>query len=368
MPAGPDRSALATRADAGARLGRRRLLLAGAAAAIAACSGGQRSPDAKPRAAPPHATPPRAARPVELWSAFDLPADDPRSRELSGIAWDAEARVLWAVHDARPSIVALVPDRSLRTWTLGETVELAIEGPLDLEGVVVVPGGFIVCSEKGPRIVEVDRAGRFRRDLALPPRLAGARRNKSLESLTLSPSGRYLFTATETALTRDGATATRSGGARVRIVRLALDERGGEVSEHTYETDAAPHDDGDWGVSDLAALDDTRLLVLERGWAPGYGNTVRIYETALDPRASSAGLETLTTTSPALAKTLLVDLATLPAGGLPAPKQAQPTPLLDNYEGLALGPELPDGRATLLLVSDDNGRADQFARVLVLAL
>ncbi|MBX3264720.1 MAG: esterase-like activity of phytase family protein [Labilithrix sp.] len=365
LPTSPPTSA-AARPGVEGRVGRRGFLLSSAAAAISACSGGR--PAATTRPAPPAPPTVDAPRSVELWSAFDLPAGDPRSRELSGIAWDAEARVLWAVHDESPAVVALIPDRDLRAWRFGETVALEIDGPVDLEGVALLPDGFIVCSEKGPRIIELDRAGRFRRDLALPARLRGARRNKSLESLSLSPSGRFLFTTTETTLKSDGAKATPRAGARVRIVRLDLDDADGAPSEHAYATDPVPHDTGDWGVSDLAALDDARLLVLERGWSRGHGNTVRVYETALDPRASCAETEALSPESRALGKTLVVDLAKLCAAGLPEPKQPQPTPLLDNFEGLALGPTLPDGRATLLLVSDDNGRADQFARVVVLTL
>ena len=359
------------RPDARRLVGRRELLLSGAAAALAAaCSGGQQA-NADARLARPVATAPLtppACSPtaVELWSAFDLPAGDPRCRELSGIAWDAKEGVLWAVHDETPSVVALIPDRELRTWRIGETVELEIGGRVDLEGLAIVPDGFIVCSEKGPRIIELDRAGRFVRDIALPPHFVTARKNKRLESLTVSPSGRYLFTTTEAALERDGEVASARAGTRVRIVRM--NRSSGEVSEHTYETDPVPYDDGDWGVSDLAALDDSALLVLERGWSKGHGNTVRVYRTALDPRASCTGVEALDHTSPALAKTLRVDLSTLVVGGLPKPKQPQATPLLDNFEGLALGPPLLDGRRSLLMVSDDNGHSDQFARVLVLAL
>lgn len=354
--------------DARRLVGRRELLLSGAAAALAAACSGGRQPSAEARLARPMTPAPPACSPppVELWSSFDLPTGDPRCRELSGIAWDAKEGALWAVHDESPSIVALIPDRELRTWRLGETVELEIEGRVDLEGLAIVPEGFIVCSEKGPRIIELDRGGRFVRDIALPPHFVTARQNKSLESLTVSPSGRYLFTTTEAALERDGEVASARAGTRVRIVRM--NRSNGDASEHVYETDPVPYDDGDWGVSDLAALDDSVLLVLERGWSKGRGNTVRVYQTALDPRASCTGVDALERSSPALAKTLRVDLSKLVAGGLPKPKQPQATPLLDNFEGLALGPPLLDGRRSLLMVSDDNGHPDQFARVLVLAL
>jgi hypothetical protein len=87
-----------------------------------------------------------------------------------------------------------------------------------------------------------------------------------------------------------------------------------------------------------------------------------------DPKASCLDSPSLAADTPTLAKKLVVDLAKLPAVGLPAAKQQQDSPLLDNFEGMTLGPRLPDGRRTILVMSDDNGRSDQFARILVLAL
>lgn len=342
------------------RFGRRELLRGAAAVGLAACS-------ASPRPGP--VGPPRLEGAVSLWSWFDLPAEDPRSRELSGIAWDGATRTLWAVQDETPRIVALRPDDDLRSWRFGETVDVTASGPLDLEGIAVVPGGFLVCSEDGPRILEVDRQGALRRELTLPARLRDARQNKSLESLAMSPTGRYLFTTSEAALAGDGAMATRAEGTRVRILRLArgIDRSDSEVSEHVYATDPALRDGGDHGVSELAALGDDELLVLERGWLKGAGNTVRIYRATLNERASCLGLATLPAGGPSLEKTLVADLSRLAVSGLPPPKQPQASPILDNYEGLAVGPHLRDGRSTLILASDDNGRSDQVARILVLA-
>lgn len=311
------------------------------------------------------------SREIELWSWFDLPAADPRSRELSGIGWDEKTGALWAVQDEVPSIVRLNPDPGLRTWAFGETVTVGVDGPVDLEGLVVLPDGFIVCSEVGPRILEVDRSGRLRREIGLHPRFREARTNKSLESLTLSPSGRYLFTTTEIALGRDGDRATVERGTRVRIVRLSRGPSGDctEASEHVYETDRAPFDGCDLGVADLCALGDDELLVLERGFTQGFGNTIRIYHVTLDGRASCMDVDELSPALPTLEKTLRVDLGKLGgAAGLPPPKQPQPSAVLDNYEGLTVGPRLPDGRSTLILVSDDNQRSNQVARILVLAV
>lgn len=306
--------------------------------------------------------------PVALWSFFDLPDGDSRSRELSGASWDPKRNVLWVVQDESPRIVELVPNSELQSWSFGETLPLEIDGPVDLEGLVVLPDGFIVCSEDGPRVIEVDRRGRFRREHPIPDRFRAARSNASLESLTLSPSGTYLFTTTEAALSSDGKTATIHAGTRVRILRIHT--KTGAISEHAYMTDPLPFEDGDWGVADLAALGDDAVLVLERGWAKGHGNTARIYHVSLDESASCSTIDELPSGMPTLAKRRIADLGQIDVGasGLPTPKQPQQSPLLDNYEGITVGPRLRDGRRTLLVVSDDNGRECQVARIVVLAL
>lgn len=326
-------------------------------AALSGCSSEQ-----KPQLRSPPPRPIGGA--VSVWSFFDLP-DDPRSKELSGICWDGVTRTLWAVQDEAPRIVALRPDDDLQRWVFAESVDVSVSGPLDLEGLVVIPEGFIVCSEDGPRIVEIDRRGTLRSEIHVPARFRDARSNKSLESLTMSPNGRYLYTTSEAALERDGAMATQAEGTRVRILRLERNK--GEVSEHAYATDPALRDGGDHGVSDLCALSDDELLVLERGWMKGAGNTARIYRVTLDDGASCLGQAALGAATPTLRKTLVADLAALTASGLPPPKQPQANPILDNYEGLTIGPVLVDGRPTILMVSDDNGRTDQVARILVLA-
>ena len=51
-------------------------------------------------------------------------------------------------------------------------------------------------------------------------------------------------------------------------------------------------------------------------------------------------------------KTLLLNLSTL------APRLSPALARLENFEALAFGPTLPTARRTLLIVSDDNFRAD----------
>lgn len=342
---------------------RRELLLGGAAVVLGACAA-KVGPSPLAGSIAAASTPSRG---VELHSWFDLPRDDPRSRELSGLAWDAKRGVLWAVQDEAASIVSLVPSADLRSWRFGETITVDVDGPVDLEGLVVLDDGFILSSEDGPRVIEVDRRGRFRREIPLPPRLRDARQNRSLESLTASPDGRWLFTTTEAALTVDGEKASAERGTRVRIHRMERNHEGAVgTTEHVYETDPAPYANGDWGVADMAALSDDELLVLERGWAKGHGNTARIYHTSLADHASCSLFEPIAGSASALRKTLRCDVGNLHCPGLPPAKQLQASPLLDNYEGIAIGPRLAAGRASVIIVSDDNGHDNQFARICVL--
>ena len=41
---------------------------------------------------------------------------------------------------------------------------------------------------------------------------------------------------------------------------------------------------------------------------------------------------------------------------------------IDNIEGMTFGPSLPDGRNTLIIVSDNNFSAGQFTQFILLAL
>jgi len=304
---------------------------------------------------------------VDVWSCFDLPRDDSRSRELSGIAWHEETRTLWAVQDELASIVPIRPDDSLKTWTFGEAIKLDVSGPVDLEGIAITRDGFLLASEAGPRIIEVDRTGRYRRDLTPPAKYMEALHNRSFESLSLDPDKAVLYTTSETALPRDDGAAKDGSGARIRIMRKDL--ASGVVTEHAYAADAVVTGGGDYGVSDLAAIATDDLFVLERGYRKGIGNSIRIYRVDLtDPGSLCQAVDQLSSEAPVLSKTLVVDLSKLPSILASTPKQPQVTPLMENYEGIAIGPRLPDGRRSLVLVSDDNGSAKQTARVLTLAL
>lgn len=171
----------------------------------------------------------------------------------------------------------------------------------------------------------------------------GPRRNSTLEGLTLTPDGRYLWAAMEGPGYDDGPPPDAQRGALTRIVRLDA-ESGALDGQYTYPLDpvsAGPG--GDNGLSDLVALDDNSFLVIERGF--GTHVAVRIYRASLAEGSTE------------LRKTLLADLTATPS--------LSP---LDNIEGITLGPKLPDGRQSVIAVSDDNFSPTQVTQFLLFAL
>jgi len=104
------------------------------------------------------------------------------------------------------------------------------------------------------------------------------------------------------------------------------------------------------GVSDIAALNDSHILVMERAW-DGRTDRIELYAANLSGAAPIQSCHSLAEASCAsiapAQKTLVFDLE----------KDYGVRP--NNYEGLCWGPDLPDGRRVLLLVSDDNSNAAQ---------
>lgn len=326
------------------------------------------------RTGPSHAVmhAPVAVRPppVEVLTCVDLPRADPRSHELSGLAWDPAERLLYAISDHEPWIVVLAPRADLSAYELREPIRLDLPVERwDGEALALAGDRFLlVADETEQAVFSVQRDGRGAMRVALP-RFAGIRDNRGLEGLgyAATASGRYMFAVNEQALESDGPTSSVAHGTVVRLLRHALD--GGADLEVAYLTDPvfAAGTRGDNGVSDIAPLSRDRVLVLERAWVQGNGNSVRIYEVDLRTAQNAIRLTDARSAVP-IAKRLVVDLALLPDERCPPPSEWQRRRTLENYEGMALGPTLPDDRRVLFLVADDNSHATQDARVLALAI
>jgi hypothetical protein len=313
------------------------------------------------------------ARPTaEIVSCVDLPHDDARSHNLSGLAWDPAERRLFAISDHDKQLTVLEPRQGFLGFDLRPSIALEIDLDVDHwdgEGLALAGDRFLlIANETEAAVFSVDRSGRGATRLQLPP-FPRIRHNLGLEGIgyTASAAGRYVFVVNEEALEGDGPVSTTAHGTVVRILRHPLD--GGADLEVAYLTEPifADGDPSDNGVSDLAPLSPERLLLIERAYVTGHGNATRVYEVDLRGAQDIAGLADARAAVP-VHKRLVVDLAQVSDERCSTPPGPQRKKTLDNYEGLALGPTLEDGRRVLFLVSDDNMRATQVPRLLTVAL
>jgi 3-phytase len=114
------------------------------------------------------------------------------------------------------------------------------------------------------------------------------------------------------------------------------------------------------GLVELLSLDKHSFLSMERSFSvgvPGTGNTIKLYTLEISGAQNVNGRESLAGQLGSIeptTKTLLLDLDEL---GIP----------LDNLEGMTFGPDLADGRRSLVLVSDNNFAPLQFTQFLLFA-
>lgn len=205
--------------------------------------------------------------------------------------------------------------------------------------------------------------------------------NYNFESLAFDPVHQYLWTIPESTLRKDGQPATPQNGLanRLRLMRLNWgkmkeDSNKEEYSEqvsskkdsrymmtYAYQMDQpSTHKKADiyvMGVSELCALPDGQLLVLEReAFIPkikiGAFCKCKLY--LINPLNSEefSMKEKFSSDTPFLKKRLLTEWKI----GLSLSKRS-----FANYEGMCLGPMLEDGSQVVILLSDSQ---DQYAGVL----
>lgn len=205
--------------------------------------------------------------------------------------------------------------------------------------------------------------------------------NYNFESLAFDSVRQYLWTIPESTLRKDGQPATPQNGLanRLRLMRLnwgkIKENRNKEeyseqesskkasryMTAYAYQMDQpSTHKKADiyvMGVSELCALPDGQLLVLEReAFIPkikiGAFCKCKLY--LINPLNSEefALKEKFSSDTPFLKKRLLAEWKT----GLSLSKRS-----FANYEGMCLGPKLEDGSQVVILLSDSQ---DQYAGVL----
>jgi len=221
-----------------------------------------------------------------------------------------------------------------------------------------------------PSVRESSLEGRQLRAFSMPPMFAidpsgrsGPRDNLAFEGLSLTTDGTGAWVAMENALVQDGPEPTvqaPGGPCRFTLFDLAT---GQALRQRAYIPDPIPRASlvpgaqADNGVSEILMQDARYMLVLERAYMPGHGNSLRLYRVDTLDGSDTLQQTTLRAGSYApMAKTLIADFADFVGK---ATDGQSALPRLDNTEGMAWGPRLPSssgkpGARTLVFVSDDN--------------
>lgn len=316
-----------------------------------------------------------AAEPVELTPVerFQFTDETQRGTQLSGITWLGGERYL-AVSDQADRLYPLrirldaasgaIRDVQIEAGVTLDRTDGRPVGRVDLEGVAFDPHTrtVLTADEAEPAIREhTADTGTLLRQLTPHSHaqlrvFARARRNLSWESLTITPDGEHVWTANEESLRNDGPRSTPEGGTLVRLQRLTRDLQ--PAGQWAYRTDPLPgrisfprrfaHREAA-GVSELLALDDGRLLALERhfgGTDVGLAHfRICLYEIDFNHATDTTHLDRFFD-QPAdaltpVSKRLVWETVSF-----------APT---DNVEGMTLGPELDNGDRVLILIADNNG-------------
>ena len=256
----------------------------------------------------------------------------------------------------------------------------------DPEGLVINPrnGNLLVSDEYGPSLLEFDRSGALVRRYALPANVqpmagsaadyntappgltSGREPNRGFEGLAISPDGRYAYAMLQNGTVQDGWSGS-SRGLYTRIVKF--DTTSGEaVGQYAYKLESAGQGRG---ISALMALGNDKFLVLERNnRGIGTGATLASPDKAVFQIDLAGATDVSAITLPAG--------ATLPAGVVAVVKGAKVMDLdadtlaalgnksPEKWEGLAVGPQLANGKYVVLAGSDNdysvtqNGSGTQF--------
>lgn len=263
----------------------------------------------------------------------------------------------------------------------------------DPEGIVINPvtGNLLVSDEYGPSVYEFNRSGQLVRQYTTPANLvpkagsnvnynalapagnspqltSGREGNRGLEALAITPDGKYAFAVLQNGTVTDGydaASGTR--GQYTRIVKY--DTATGEaVGQYAYQLASSGQGRG---ISALVAIDANKFLVLERNnRGVGIGATVaspdkNVFEVDLTNATDVSGINLPAsgalpsgfTAAAKGSKVIDLDANTLAALGNKSP---------EKWEGLAIGPQLANGKYVIIAGTDNdysvtqNGTGTQF--------
>ena len=310
---------------------------------------------------------------------------------LSGITYDADSDVFYTISDDRSDARFYTATIDLSDGTLDngdvtfrdvtkltdENGDPFADGSIDPEGIALTDRNTLFIASEGdanqvipPFVNEFTLDGQQIKELPVdnkytpnPNQFTGIRNNLAFESTTVSPDNGSVYTGLENALYQDGPAAALDEFSPSRI--REWDARTGEdVAEYVYVTDQIteqsdpPGEFATNGLVELLSIDNHgTLLTLERSFASGVGNNIRLYEAVTSAAEDVNEVFSLQNEEieNIVQKDLVLDLEDL---GIDP----------DNVEGMTWGPDLADGRKSLIMVSDNNFNDSQITQFLGFAV
>lgn len=264
-------------------------------------------------------------------------------------------------------------DKGIDTIIFNETIFIDKSNPffstytLDPESIRVINNqqDVLITSEgsikngKAPSAFMVNKKGKLIDSLQIPNYFSAQgkqkpRHNGVFEGATVAADQQGYWVATELPLTKDGAKpklwSTKS------YVRFTYYDKitKAATKQFAYRLDGISKIP--WlyfavnGVTEIIEYSDNKFLVLERAFSAGHGshsNTVKLFEVDATNATNTLEIKKLRGADfiPA-EKKLLFDFKSI------APQLTDN--IIDNIEGMCLGPVLPNGKQTLWLISDNN--------------
>lgn len=230
----------------------------------------------------------------------------------------------------------------------------------DLEGIAYAKNAqkIYLASEADNTIREYTLQGKYTgKYVSLNNIIPNTTPNYGLESLTYNNNTNTFWTCNESTAKADGQQANSTNGIQNKIRIIALDNTLKPILQYAYLMDKPlAHTKAQiyaMGVSELLALEQGKLLVLEReifvpkGKIGAWTNNKIYLVDTMNSKQMTIG-ENIKPNAPFLKKYLIYEWKT---------KINLLTHNFANYEGMCLGPKLSSGAHVVILISDSQNQA-----------
>ncbi|HEY8272449.1 MAG TPA: esterase-like activity of phytase family protein [Pseudobdellovibrionaceae bacterium] len=310
---------------------------------------------------------------------------------LSGIYWDGMK--LTAISDNRGKFgpprfyemdlkISAEPKITIAVTKVRHLKDTPKDWILDLEALVPLPDGDLLVSTEGdnnhkpramPHVFVISSAGVYKNDISLPDKYLpeatglqkkGIENNRGFEGMTINSKDQNLYVMNEYPIIADQGDDDLN--LWLRLVEFKKGKASFKVNaEFPYVVNKGAKNgagvEAFRGVSELLSVNDSQLLVLERGarlTKTGIAYSGGLYVVDITGAKDVSAVKNLSEgKAEPLKKEMLIDF-----------EEVLKNQKVENFEGLTWGPTLADGRKSLLVISDNNFAAKEKTTLLVFAV